>query len=567
MALAFPSSPSIGDEFTGGGFTWTWNGTSWSKISTASGGEAQLGFDLVIGTSGNTTFELAALQSAGEYTINSQLSDSTYDIYFINESNENVGYSTTGKITASEAFKKIVVYGGTDNDILNFSFGYVSEPSGDGNIEGGAAPFITAITPNNLPNDDDTMTITGGNFANNVEVLLIGQSGTEYAPKTTARSSANTIVVTRPNGLLASDGPYDVKVQNPGIPNPAQRANQLTNNMYVGSGVSWSTNAILPPFAPGQPFSTTLVASDPDASTLTYSVESGTLPSGLSLNSATGEISGTSNDTATVQVTIRATDAGGNFTDRQFTVAPNVSITGGTTVTGVDGYDYTTFTASTTMNVVRGGPVEVVTIAGGGGGGGNNNYGGGGAGGFLISSTTLDAGSYAIGIGSGGSGGNGTDTTIGSLTTLTAVGGGYGNRQNGGSGGGGMDAGGSGVSGQGNGGGNANAVRAVGYNAAGGGGGRGGGGGSAYRDFNNNGAVTGGGGGGGINYATWGNATNTGEVSGSNRYFAGGGGGRSGVGNAHGGNGAGHGVNTGGGGYWASSGDSGLVIIRYPSAS
>jgi len=39
MALVFPSSPSVGDEFTGGGFTWTWNGTSWSKISASGGSQ------------------------------------------------------------------------------------------------------------------------------------------------------------------------------------------------------------------------------------------------------------------------------------------------------------------------------------------------------------------------------------------------------------------------------------------------------------------------------------------------------------------------------------------------
>lgn len=35
MALDFPNSPSIGDEFTGGGFTWVWSGFTWEKVTAA----------------------------------------------------------------------------------------------------------------------------------------------------------------------------------------------------------------------------------------------------------------------------------------------------------------------------------------------------------------------------------------------------------------------------------------------------------------------------------------------------------------------------------------------------
>ncbi len=32
MAIAFPSSPSIDDEFVIAGKTWIWNGTLWKRI-------------------------------------------------------------------------------------------------------------------------------------------------------------------------------------------------------------------------------------------------------------------------------------------------------------------------------------------------------------------------------------------------------------------------------------------------------------------------------------------------------------------------------------------------------
>ena len=35
MAIDFPNSPTIGDEFTGGGFTWTWTGSAWEKLSAS----------------------------------------------------------------------------------------------------------------------------------------------------------------------------------------------------------------------------------------------------------------------------------------------------------------------------------------------------------------------------------------------------------------------------------------------------------------------------------------------------------------------------------------------------
>lgn len=36
MALDFPASPTIGNEFTGGGFTWTWTGAAWEKLASSS---------------------------------------------------------------------------------------------------------------------------------------------------------------------------------------------------------------------------------------------------------------------------------------------------------------------------------------------------------------------------------------------------------------------------------------------------------------------------------------------------------------------------------------------------
>lgn len=38
MALAFPNSPLVGDQYTSGGVTWQWNGTTWDIVISGGGG-------------------------------------------------------------------------------------------------------------------------------------------------------------------------------------------------------------------------------------------------------------------------------------------------------------------------------------------------------------------------------------------------------------------------------------------------------------------------------------------------------------------------------------------------
>jgi len=85
-------------------------------------------------------------------------------------------------------------------------------------------------------------------------------------------------------------------------------------------GPVWSTTSPLPSFSSGTSYSTTLSATD-DNGSVSYSLFSGSLPTGLSLNSSTGVISGTPSSSTNVTFTIRATDSlSANYTDRQFTM-------------------------------------------------------------------------------------------------------------------------------------------------------------------------------------------------------------------------------------------------------
>jgi hypothetical protein len=158
---------------------------------------------------------------------------------------------------------------------------------------------------------------------------------------------------------------------------------------YVG-GISysalpvWSTSAgSLGTADSGTTISTITLAATENAQTITYAVTSGTLPSGLTLNS-NGNITGTLSGSATTyNFTVTATDPQGQTASRNFSYAVNV--------------------APATSSI------DYLVVAGGGAGGtcsDTHQYGaGGGAGGLLtgtISSGITNGTSFTITVGAGG---------------------------------------------------------------------------------------------------------------------------------------------------------------------
>lgn len=544
MALNFPNSPTVGDEFTGGGFTWTWTGSAWEKVA-AETNALGTGFSLIVGTSGNTTFSFSSPQPAGDYTVTSQLNDSTFDIYLVTPDNQNAGYTNTGFLEATADFDRVVVYGATNNDVLDFAFRPSRLPLSSGDVADGAAPFLASATPITLESLDDTTTVTGGNFATDVEVKFVGTDAVDRPAKSIVRSSSTQLIVTRPDAFPVSAEPFSMIATNPGITNPSTNTNRLLSYFDAGGGITWVTTSPLTTGLTTVAYTTTLQATDQDGLGLAYSITSGTLPDGLSLNPSTGEISGTPTTVQSQTITVRATDSGGNTADRSFSIniIPN------------------TLTA------------DYLVIAGGGGGGAQ---GGGGAGGYRTSAGTSGANSsaesaltltalnnYTVTVGAGG--GQGSNSVF---HTITSQGGGRGATSlfaagvNGGSGGGGGPAGygsgnpgGSGTANQGtNGGSGYGSSSWAGTWRGGGGGGAGGGGGNAKND-------PGAPGGSGIASTITGSSVTRAGGGGGNGYDFGGPGGSGGGGNG-GANGT---ANTGGGGGNSASGGSGVVIVRYPN--
>jgi Ca2+-binding RTX toxin-like protein len=129
-----------------------------------------------------------------------------------------------------------------------------------------------------------------------------------------------------------------------------------------------------------QTFSIVSSFADPDAGTTpTYSVTSGTLPSGMTFNAATGTFSGTPTAIGAVGITVRATDGGGLFVEDIFRFS--VSSTGSTGT--ADFLDYRGRTTGQNVNAQNGsdtvyGSAFADTINGGSGhdaiyGGGGND--------------------------------------------------------------------------------------------------------------------------------------------------------------------------------------------------
>ena len=399
-------------------------------------------------------------------------------------------------------------------------------------------PNIQSISPTNIADTDtsEAIVITGTNFSTSPVVKAIGQNSSEITPSSVVRNSASQLTATF-NGTQFSDAQEDYGIS---VTNTSGLAFTLADALAVNASPAWtvasgSLGTIYDAARSG--VSITTGASDDEGASLTYSVSTGSLPSGLSIASNTGTITGTAaavgSDTTT-NFTLSVTD-GTNAVTRAYSIITKAPVITSYTSTG-----------SGTFSVPSGVSAVNALVVAGGGGGGFNNSGGGGAGGLIYRPAfpVTPGGSVSYTVGGGGDGvasvnqgatvaqnapfAKGSNSVFG---TLTAIGGGVGassdtpdsnNGGPGGSGGGGAgegdndgpggtgvqpsQPGDSGTYGFGNPGGNGSNTSS---NAGGAGGGAGGTGGNAQT------AILGGLGGAGRNY----------DISGSTIGYSGGGGG------------------------------------------
>ena len=486
------------------------------------------------------------------------------------------------------------------------------------------------------------ITISGTNFVSGAYASAIGANGAEVIASSTTYNSLVQLTATF-TGLSNAQEPYGIKVTN-----PSNLFGLIPNALYINASPIWSTAAgSLGTFS--EMVSISVSATATDDSTITYSLASGsTLPSGVTLNSSTGLISGTlpaiAADT-TYNFTINASDGVNTIVPRAFSITSSNTITWNTAAGSLGTFSElssisTTLSATTpdsatvtyalasgstlpsgvslnsstgtisgtlpnittnttytfTINALQGSTttprtfsitstafadvstVEVLVVAGGGGGGHGDVDGtqssGGGAGG-LVYDTNKNVSSWigvakTLTVGTGGPAGfsstqsDGTNSILGDITALKGGAGGGGGATVGQGGSGTYGSGG----GQGGSGGSASANNAQGTSGQGNQGGFGTGGPGD--------AAGGGGGAGGSGGNASGSTAGTGgigrtiSITGAAVGYAGGGGNNGDLGFGGGFNGssanrAGK-ANTGGGGKGATSGvgGSGVVVIAYP---
>ena len=415
-------------------------------------------------------------------------------------------------------------------------------------------PGVVSVSGNYLESTGSaTFDVTGTNFTTGAIASVVGSNGIEINASSTTVNSIVSITAVF-SGLSNANEPYDLK-----ITNTSNLFGLLPDAIYINESPIWQTpSGSLGTFIEEVSVNLSAVALDSD-STITYSLASGSaLPSGISLNSATGVISGTlpsisSNTTYTF--TINASDGANSIVPRTFNIVSEAKITPAS--------------------------IEYLVVAGGGGGFANGWGGGGGAGGMLYGTKTSPNSSLYISVGAGGAqSSRGTDSQFDSIicygggtggtASTAAVAGTYGS---GGGGGGDIDTSGSaGTAGQGNAGGR-------GYDPAPEG--AGGGGGAGAVGVNGSASSAGAGGvglqsaiSGVLTYYAGGGAGSLGRPDlGGARASGGLGGGGAGGQGAYGGgavNGTNGSANTGGGGGAgpvAGIGGSGVVILAYTSNS
>lgn len=386
-------------------------------------------------------------------------------------------------------------------------------------------PLITSVSPTTYNGEQGTsFTILGSDFESDAVVKFVTAQGVEYAAATVTHTSASSITATTPQDFTVANEPLSVKVIN-----GSGLSAVLSSAIDCGGTPSWSTasgsiGTCYDLMRDG--FTASVSATDPDAgATVSYSLVSGSLPTGMSLNAATGLISGTPSavlSDTTYSFTLRASDNAGNTSDRNFSITIKAPVVTVYSYTGSD----QALTVPSQLTKVQ------VYMWGGGGGGSRANGGGGGYTEGTIDTSTqkqfavmvggggnsmganagysgnaygFGGGSGYNGFGGGGGGLSGVFTGTASVSSsdhsravLIAGGGGAGDwdRYAGGGAGGGLN----GQSGSYGGGGQTFGASMYGGRAGGGDEGGGGGGGGGYNGGSAGNGDTGGSGGGGSGY-------------------------------------------------------------------
>jgi len=276
-------------------------------------------------------------------------------------------------------------------------------------------PNLTSITPTFVTVSNQDISLNGTNFLSGAIVTFIDGSNNQYPSPVTTFYNNNYISAKTPTtGLPASSTGYSIRITNPnGIPSTLYNALFTTGTIYfitppgsIGNIYALSPNnySLLP-----------VTAVDVNSNPLTYSIISGSLPSGLTLNASNGAITGNytggvpSSDTV-YNFTVKAQNSLSVFATRAFSITVKAIVT--TSFSSQNAAAYFTVPA---------GVINIKATMWGGGGGAYFEPGGypdtgsaGGAGGFTQTTfnvITSDSNTLTIIVGGGGNPNAGSPTS------------------------------------------------------------------------------------------------------------------------------------------------------------
>ncbi len=286
---------------------------------------------------------------------------------------------------------------------FNTSFGKLEQYDGSAWATIDSPPVINSVSPTSFVTNTDTITINGSNFSQDCAVVLIAADGTSYAPSTVVRNSASSLTVTLGSSLVTAGqtsgkDPFDVKVTNLGGLFASYTAQINYNPNPVWATIAGSLATVYDIMRTG--FTTSVSASslDPD-DTISYSIISGSLPTGMSLNTSTGAITGTANavgSDTTSNFTIRASN-GAQTSDRAFSITIKAPVVQTFSYIGSD----QSFTVPSTLTSL----MVKMWGAGGGGSFGEGRSFAGGPGGYtygVINTNTMKGQALTVRVGQGG---------------------------------------------------------------------------------------------------------------------------------------------------------------------
>ena len=194
-------------------------------------------------------------------------------------------------------------------------------------------PTITGISPSVIDADvGGTITLTGTNFASIPKVELQRANGlVQFATSVTFTNATTVSFTTGTTGLTNGQ---NVRIL---LTNPDGNAVRSSSDLVISDGPVFTTTS-LPNGTAGESYSQNIDVTGDSAVTISTSVVSGALPSGVTIGSTTNPsgstyravISGTLPSTASetaYNFTVRATDAQGQTTDQALSITGEVGIT------------------------------------------------------------------------------------------------------------------------------------------------------------------------------------------------------------------------------------------------